>query len=202
MRIIGITGGVGSGKSEVLKYLEDRYRARIMEADKTGHCLLAEDESVIKAVESAFGSEVLGNNGKIDRERLGKACFSNRDKLERLNRIVHPAVRRTFREELERAKREGIRLFVIEAALLIEGGYKKELDSLWYIYCDKEIRIDRLMKNRGYSREKSLAIMGNQISEEDFKEHCDVIIDNSGEISRMQAQVDLELSGGLQDDYV
>lgn len=197
MRIIGITGGVGSGKSEVLNYLKKRYAAKIMEADKTGHELLSDNKEIAASVEAIFGKTVLDGEGRIDREKLGRESFGKNDKIEALNQIIHPAVKRVFLSEVERAEAEGCEVFVIEAALLIECGYKKEVDCLWYIYCDKEVRIERLMKNRGYSREKSLNIMKNQISEQSFRKNCDVVIDNSGDLTAMYSQVDLAMSKGV-----
>lgn len=195
MRVIGITGGVGSGKSEVLNYLKDRYEAVIMEADKTGHKLLSENKEVISAVTEIFGKEIRNEQEEIDREKLGRLCFENSEKLEALNQVIHPAVKKEFLLERERAERQKKKIFVIEAALLIECGYKKDVDSLWYIYCDREIRIDRLIRNRGYSREKCESIMGNQVDETVFREYCDVIIDNSKDLNFMYIQVDRNIEG-------
>lgn len=193
--MIGITGGVGSGKSEVLNYLKDRYEAVIMEADKTGHRLLSENKEVIADVIEFFGKEILNERGEIDREKLGRVCFENSEKLEALNQVIHPAVKKTFLLEVKEAEGQNKTVFVIEAALLIECGYKNDLDSLWYIYCDREVRIERLIKNRGYSKEKCESIMGNQMNEAVFRKHCDVIIDNSKDLNFMYRQVDRSIEG-------
>lgn len=193
--MIGITGGVGSGKSEVLNYLKDRYEAVIMEADKTGHRLLSENKEVIADVIKLFGRDILNERGEIDREKLGRVCFENSEKLEALNQVIHPAVKKAFLLEVKEAERQNKKFFIIEAALLIECGYKDDLDSLWYIYCDREVRIERLIKNRGYSKEKCENIMGNQVNEAVFRKHCDVIIDNSKDLNFMYRQVDRNIEG-------
>lgn len=193
--MIGITGGVGSGKSEVLNYLKDRYEAVIMEADKTGHRLLSENKEVIADVIKLFGRDILNERGEIDREKLGRVCFENSETLEALNQVIHPAVKKAFLLEVKEAEGQNKKFFIIEAALLIECGYKDDLDSLWYIYCDREVRIERLIKNRGYSKEKCESIMGNQMNEAVFRKHCDVIIDNSKDLNFMYRQVDRSIEG-------
>ena len=120
--MIGITGGVGSGKSEVLNYLKDRYEAVIMEADKTGHQLLSDNKEVIADVIGLFGKEILNERGEIDREKLGRVCFENSEKLEALNQVIHPAVKKAFLLEVKEAERQNKKFFIIEAALLIECG--------------------------------------------------------------------------------
>lgn len=193
MKVIGITGGVGSGKSEVLNYLHSRYDAVIMEADRTGHELLSQDEGIARAVKEEFSESITDEYGRIDREKLGSLCFRDSKRLEKLNEIIHPAVKRRFYEEVKRAREQGIKIFVIEAALLIEGGYREDVDSLWYIYSNRKLRMQRLAKNRGYSEEKSRNIMENQLSEELYQAHSSVIIDNSGTLADMYSQVDRAL---------
>lgn len=185
---IGITGGIGSGKSEVLKYIDSTYKAKIFEADKVAHGLL-DTEAVIRDLSNIFGNNII-KNGVVDRTALGELCFNNSYNLDRLNSIIHPAVKKIFDNEVRKAGEAFVDVFVIEAALLIECGYKPLLDSLWYISSDTKIRIKRLMKNRGYSRQKCVSIISSQVNDEVYESNCDIIIDNSNELDDMYLQVD------------
>ncbi len=197
MKRIGITAGIGAGKSEVLRYLEENYGAVIVEADKIGHEIM-DDVQVIRRISDTFGSGIL-TDGRIDREILGRICFEDKEKLVKLSGILHPVIKQEILLRLKRAELEEKELFVVEAALLIEAGYKEFLDSLWYISCSKEIRIDRLIKNRGLSYEKCLNIIDKQLSDDDFMKECDVVVDNSGTVEHLHKNIDRILTEVMGD---
>lgn len=179
MRKIGITGGVGSGKSEVLRFLREEYNAEILIADEIGHEQMEPGTFGYEKIRAEFGEGILDAGGRIDRKKLGAIVFTDPDKLARLNGIIHPAVGRVIEERLREAEAEGKPFAVVEAAILLESGMDEGLDEIWYIYAERETRIRRLMASRGYDREKCLAIMGNQMEEADFRRACGVVIDNS-----------------------
>ncbi|MCD7885933.1 MAG: dephospho-CoA kinase [Lachnospiraceae bacterium] len=183
-RILGVTGGVGAGKSTVLSYLKNHYGAYLLEADRIGHQVQQPGEPCYERIVAAFGDEILKEDGTIDRGRLGTIVYADREKMTRLNQIVHPAVKERIRSEIDRISRENAEnpfvLFVIEAALLLEDHYDEICDEVWYIYADEQTREERLMQSRGYSREKVRQIFFNQMSEEEFRRRCPVVIDNSG----------------------
>ena len=181
MRKIGITGGVGSGKSEVLRFLEETYGAVILMADSIGHEQMEPGTCGYEEIKKAFGPGILAADGTIDRKALGAVVFPDSEKLARLNGIIHPNVARVIEERLREAEKEGRELAVVEAAILLETGLDRLVDELWYIYADREVRIRRLMAGRGYTREKCLDIMGNQMDEASYRNACDVIIDNSND---------------------
>lgn len=182
MKVLGITGGVGAGKSTVLDYLNRRYHARIIEADKAAHFLMEPGQAVYYKVVEAFGSGILRGDQTIDRQKLGKIVFENQDRLIRLNGIVHPAVKEYIFGEIERERREKRVPFVaVEAALLIEDHYDTLCDEIWYIFAEEDIRRRRLYASRGYSAGKSDSIMRNQLPDEIFRESCQFVIDNSSE---------------------
>lgn len=189
MLTIGITAGIGAGKSEVLHYLEDKYGAYVIETDKLGHNILDRND-VIDILVNEFGGDILGSDDKVDRIVLGKKCFDDSLMLKKLNAIIHPLVRKEIFNSMNIAKEKGYRLYVVEAALLIEGGYKSELNYIWYIGCDKAMRIKRLMANRGLSYEKCLSIIDKQLSETEFIKSCDIVIDNSTTIEALHKNVD------------
>ncbi|MBO4834918.1 MAG: dephospho-CoA kinase [Lachnospiraceae bacterium] len=187
---IGVTGGVGAGKSTILQILEDKYNAHIIMADDVARELMNKGKASYRAIVKEFGDDILREDGEIDRQKLAEIVFQDEEKLNKLNSIVHPLVRKAIvKEQKQVNKKDPERLVVLEAALLIEAGYKEILDELWGVIVQKEIRIQRLMDSRGYTREKSESIIANQLSDEEFREHCDFIIDNSGTLEDTAEQI-------------
>ena len=198
MEVIGITGGVGSGKSEILAYLEKRTNCRIIIADLVAHELEKQGGVCYERIVALLGEEVLAENGEIDKAKMAAAIFADRKLLARINGIVHPAVKEYILSEIAREKKEGRYDYLfIEAALLIEDGYTDIVDELWYIHTDETVRRDRLKASRGYSDEKIDSIIREQLSEEDFYRHCVAVIDNSKQLSAAYEQIDKKLGERL-----
>lgn len=189
MRIIGITGGIGSGKTAVLNILRDEYGAFVMEADALAHKLMEPGEVSYNDIVKVFGTEVLKADGTIDRKLLGDIVFSDKDKLELLNSITHPNVKNAIIRSIEEQKQSGTAIYVIEAALLIQDGYKSICHEIWYVYADIDVRIDRLIKYRGFTKERALCVINNQESEDYYKRNCSNILDNSGDIGQLRIQI-------------
>ncbi len=194
MRTIGITGGVGAGKSAVLEYLKNKYQAYLIVADELAKELeepggVCYDELVME-----FGKRILSEDGKIDKKAFAELIFSDSKALSKVNAIVHPAVKREILKRMEDQRESGTKLFVLEAALLIEEGYDRILDELWYIYAPEEVRRERLRTTRGYPDEKIDAIILSQKSEEEFRLVCRYTVDNGGTLAEMQMQVDRIIS--------
>ncbi len=194
MRVIGITGGVGAGKSTVLNYLAGQYRAVIVEADKVGHLVMSPGEAAYQEIVAAFGTGILSEDQTIDRGKLGKIVFTDSKQLDILNQIIHPRVKEWIVSYMERVRREGnTKVFVIEAALLLEDHYDLLCDELWYIHTEEAVRTQRLKASRGYSEEKIKSIMANQKSPEEFRKECQVTIDNSGLPKQTEEQIDRQM---------
>lgn len=189
MKIIGVTGGVGAGKSQVLDYIEETGLAVIVKADEVGHQVMEPEGICYPAIVKLFGPNVVRSDGTLDRSAIAGEIFGNEPLREQLNAIVHPAVKTEIRGRIQQEHSKGTKYFVIEAALLIEDKYDEICDELWYIYAGEEIRRERLKKSRGYSDEKIDSIFASQLSEEVFRSHCDVIIDNSGVFSQTKEQI-------------
>lgn len=188
--VIGITGGVGAGKSVVLSMLREHFHAEIIQADLVARELMEPGRASYRQVAAHFGKEILAEDGTIDRTALASLVFCNPQLLEELNGLTHPEVKKEITRRIEEIQKRGTASCIaLEAALLIEGGYEAMLDSLWYIYADKETRLRRLEENRGYSREKSHSIMEQQLGEEEFRTHCDVVIDNSHDREMLYRQL-------------
>ena len=190
MKIIGITGGVGAGKSTVLAYLEKKYNAFVIQADEVGHIVMEPGQACYQPVIDLFGKEVIKNDKTIDRKRVSDVVFGQPVFLTHLNGIIHPAVKQYILKSLEEQKRKGRKLCIVEAALFLEEHYQDFCDEVWYIYTDEEVRIQRLMESRGYTREKSLGIIGNQASEAYFRAHTDYVIENNGDLEKTWKQID------------
>ena len=180
-KVIGITGGTGCGKTVVMNILKERFNGGLIIADLIGHELMAPGGANYKEIVKVFGEDILDEDGKINRPRLSKIVFSDKEKLEMLNQISHPNIEKAVVARLEEMQKdESISFIALEAALLIECGYMKYLDELWYVYADEETRIRRLIAGRGYSEEKSRSVMKNQLKEEEYLRHSNRLIDNSG----------------------
>jgi len=200
MLILGLTGGIGSGKTAVLTILKEEYDAYIIEADHLAHELMNPGRTVYQGIVDAFGTEILIDtdidtsvsaeenvatdndqstvNRSIDRKKLGDIVFHDKDKLALLNSISHPLVKEEILRRIEEQKNVGKKLFVIEAALLIQDGYKEICDEIWYIYVDEETRIKRLMKQRGYTEERCRAMFHSQEPESYYRKYADFTINN------------------------
>lgn len=181
MKVIGITGGVGCGKSTVLELIKNHFNSYVIKADDVGKNVLDKGTPGYRKVLELFGEEILLDSGEIDRNRLADIVFHDKNKLIVLNSIVHPLVKKTIVEEMARIKcTDQYDFFIVEAALLLEEHYDIFCDEVWYVYADEETRRKRLMESRGYSGEKIEGIMRNQLPEEEFRKKCNRIVDNTG----------------------
>lgn len=179
MKVIGITGGVGAGKSEVLNYLARKHGAVICQADIVARNLEKKGTICYRQIVEHFGTDILQENGRIDRGRLAEVVFGNADELQILNGIVHPAVKKRIIRLIREEEKKGKELFILEAALLLEDHYDEICDETWYIYTEDSVRKKRLKLSRGYSDEKIEAIFRSQKSRDEFLNKCDRAVDNS-----------------------
>ncbi|GFH96496.1 dephospho-CoA kinase [Lachnospiraceae bacterium] len=196
MRLIGITGGVGAGKSTILEYIKAHYRCRVYLADQVAHAVKEPGQPCYEALVELLGREVLEENGQIHKGRMAERIFRDENLLEQVNALVHPAVRAYLLEKVREAREEGwAELFFIEAALLIECGYRDIVDEMWYVHAGEDLRSGRLRESRGYSPEKIGQIMGSQLTEEGFRAGSDFVIDNSGTPEESYRQIRRRLEG-------
>lgn len=182
MKVIGLVGGVGCGKSTAAAILKKQYQAKLIIADSLGHQAMEPSCKTYQQIIGLFGTDILAENGRIDRKKLGDLVFPNPEKLTALNEIIHPFVWKQVREEIQKAETEGCPFAILESAILLESGGKGLCDTIWAVTADKEIRFERLRASRGYTREKFEAILARQLPEEELKKQVDVLIfNNSGE---------------------
>ena len=189
MRVIGLTGGVGSGKSLAAELLREMTGGELLIADQLGHVAMERGTSGYLEILEVFGEEILSSDGQIDRKKLGELVFRDGDKLERLNRIVHPIVIRHLEERIA-ARREEAGIVVLESAILFETGCHRLCDEIWYVWVPEQVRMRRLRESRGYSEEKSLAIMAEQMGEEEFRSRCHKVIRNDGSVEELRRRLE------------
>ena len=194
MQIIGITGGVGSGKSTVLRYIEETWSLPVLCADDIGRAVQRRGEEGYRRIVEAFGREVVAEDGELDRPRLAKVIYEDDDKRKALEAIVHPLVRKRIEAEIAAAKERQVFCLLIESAILVEAGLDALCDELWLVRAELPVRIGRLMRDRGYTKERCEAIIRAQLPEEAFLRRCRVCIDNNADPSHTFAQIDRELN--------
>lgn len=189
--IIGVTGGVGTGKSTILKILENDYNAAIIMADDESRELMMPGKSCYNAVSSYFGDEILTNGpgSLINRAKLAEIVFNDKDKLNKLNSLNHPLVRIRIEELIQKYKKEGRKLIVLETAILIQAGYLDLIDELWLVCTDYNVRVDRLISSRGYTVEKINSIINSQMSDAEMKKYAAFVIDNSKDHAWTKEQI-------------
>lgn len=194
MRVIGITGGVGAGKSAVLAYIKEKYNCRILLADEAAHLVKKPGQPCYEKLVKLLSREILNGDGTINKQKMAEKIFASEDILSKVNRIIHPAVKELILNAIEEERKRNLYdFFFLEAALLIEGGYLEIVDEMWYIYAREEVRRQRLRTTRNYSDEKIDAIMGSQLKEEEFRKYCNVVIDNSDTLTDAYRQIDEKL---------
>ena len=180
MKVIGITGGVGAGKSSVLGFISSNYNCEIIYADSLAASLQKKGGSCYQPLIDLLGDRIIASDGEIDRKLMASIVFSDESLLGKVNDIVHPKVKDYIVDRIAKLREENtVDYFFIEAALLIECGYREIVDEMWYIYASEDVRRERLKKSRGYSDEKIDSIFKSQLSDDFFRQSSDVVIDNS-----------------------
>ena len=185
MKVISVTGGVGSGKSEVLRILEREFGAEVIRADEVAHELMEPGTVCLERVVAAFGDSFLDGDGRIDRGRLAAILFSDPQATGRMNAIVHPLVW----EEIGRRIAASDRARVVVEAALFDETHNAMFDEIWYVYASEETRVRRLMESRGYTEEKCRAIMASQATQEEYRRAATRVIDNNGTLAEVREEL-------------
>ncbi len=186
--VIGLTGLAGSGKSTVASWFR-KWGAQVVEADKLGHRLLAQNSPCYRSLVECFGNKILNKSRAIDRRRLGELVFGDRRQLRRLNRLVHPELRRRLQVRIAGLVRENRGPVVLDAALILDWGLDREMDILIVVTAPVRDRLLRL-RRKGYSLDQARAIVGSQMAPSRLVSRADIIIDNAGDISSLRRQAE------------
>ncbi|RMF91646.1 MAG: dephospho-CoA kinase [Nitrospinota bacterium] len=190
--VIGLTGGIGSGKSTVSQLLAER-GARIINADTVGHQIYQPGTEAWQEIVQAFGREVLNPDGTINRARLGEKVFSDPQALARLNAITHPRIYAAIEEQIRAIRADpppGIRGIVVEAALLIEAGWTPLVDQIWVVVASEEKVIERVMQQRSLSREEIQRRIAAQLDSAERQRYADLVLVNDGSLEELKATVE------------
>jgi dephospho-CoA kinase len=188
MKVIGLTGGIGSGKSTVARYLVE-LGAKHIDADKVIHEIYSPDTEGWHALVEVFGKEIVAPSGEIDRKKLGEIVFNDAEAVKKLNEIVHPLGYKLAKSRLEKYREEGVEVVVFEVILLFEAGWDHLADEIWVTVVSEDIAVKRLMESRGLTKEEILARIHSQTPNEERVKKADVVINNDGTPEEMKAQV-------------
>ena len=188
MLVIGLTGSIGTGKSEVARLLQS-LGAVVIDADQVGHEAYKPHSESWREVVKVFGEEILQPNGEIDRRKLGSVVFSDPAQLSKLNSIMHPRMAGMVSEELQRLTSQGTQVAVVEAALLYEAGWDSLVDEVWATDSPLEAVIDRLEARNGMSAEEVLKRVESQMDRAERLARAQVVVDNSGDETQLEKTV-------------
>lgn len=194
MKIIGLTGGVGCGKSTVAKVIKENFNASVLIADDIGAMLMKSGQNCYNEIVAAFGEQVVGSDGELDRKQLASIVFADDVRLSVLNGIIHPRVKEYIKKEVQALQNEGrVDYVFIESAIILDCGYEDVCDEFWYVSAPYEERVRRLKTSRGYNDEKIQAIMSNQNGEKQFERQCFKVLQNDGDFEKILSELKILL---------
>ena len=186
--VIGLTGGIGSGKTEAARYLESLGAARF-DADEVSRALTAPGGAALPAIRAAFGEDVFQPDGTLDRRALGSVVFGNENARARLNRIIHPLVKQLTHRRIEEARLSGASLCVLDMPLLYEADMAGLCDCVWCVWLPRDEQLRRLMARDGFTRQEAEARIASQLSADEKAARADVVIDTSGSIEYTKSMI-------------
>jgi len=188
MKIIGLTGGIGSGKSTVSRFLAG-LGAVIIDADRVGHEAFKPGTELWKEVVAAFGQQIITSSGDIDRKKLGEIAFDDAELLSRLNQIMHPRMYDIVKAQLEEYRWQGVGVVVLEAPLLVEASWDSLIDEVWVTVASESTILKRLKERTGLSEEESLSRIHSQLPSEERVKFADVVINTDCSLNEVKAKV-------------
>lgn len=196
-KVIGITGGVGSGKSHVCKLITKHLGYPVIDSDSISRNQMQKGSPVLDSVIENFGEDILSEDGSLDRGALAAIVFQDSEKLELLNSITHPAVIAEIQRQIETFSLQGIPYVFVESALACSAGYRAFCDEIWMVYASEQVRRYRLIKTRGYDDERISSLFSQQLSEEEMRACCDKVIQNGNMVGDLEICYQIENLLGL-----
>ena len=192
MKVIGVTGGTGSGKSTVSKILAEN-GAVVLDADKISKELQRPGTKTFKKIVKAFGDDVVSENGELNRKKLAEIIFNDHEKRILMNGIVHKEVARVFRERLKTLEDAGTKVCVLDVPIPTEEGFFELVNSVWAVVANDDIRIERIMARSGMTEEEAERRIASQLSNREYEEIADVVIENERSREELEKLVKYEL---------
>ncbi len=188
MLVIGLTGGIGSGKSEVTKKLQE-LGAEVIDADKVGHQAYTPHSETWEAVVAAFGEGILQPSGEVDRRKLGAIVFGDSKELARLNGIMHPRMAKMIQAQLDAMRARAVKVAVLEAAILIEANWTPLVDEVWVVAAPEDTVVERVQVRNNLPPEEIRRRIRAQLSNQERAKHATVVVENTGGLQALQDQV-------------
>jgi dephospho-CoA kinase len=191
VKVFGLTGGIGSGKSTVARFLAE-LGAVVIDLDKVGHGVLKKGSSAYKKAVREFGKDILTNEGEIDRARLGRIVFNDRKALTRLNEIVHPAIDKEVEKITRDSRRKGVKVVVLEAAVMLENDKTWQVDEIWVTTANEKTVLNRLKARSGYAEEEAKTRIHAQLTSEERIKQARVVINTDCTLDELKVRVAAE----------
>ena len=202
MFVIGLIGGIGSGKSSVSEILSS-LGVDVIDADKVGHEVYIPDSEGWRKVISVFGQGIVDQQNEIDRKKLGAIVFGDPKEMDKLNKLMHPIMYKLIQEKINKLADNGVEVVILEAAILIEANWQPLTDEIWLAKSDQEIVIERVQLRNKFTREEIIKRIQSQMSNEEREKHADIVISNDGTLEELKETVrslwHLKVNGGNHD---
>jgi dephospho-CoA kinase len=202
MFVIGLIGGIGSGKSSVSEILNS-LGVDVIDADKVGHEVYIPDSEGWRKVISVFGQGIVDQQNEIDRKKLGAIVFGDPKEMDKLNKLMHPIMYKLIQEKINKLADNGVEFVVLEAAILLEANWQPLTDEIWLAKADQEIVIERVQLRNKFTREEIIKRIQSQMSNEEREKHADIVISNDGTLEELKETVrslwHLKVNGGNHD---
>ena len=189
MKIVGLTGGISSGKSTVSSYLK-QLKIPVIDADEVARKVVEPNSQGAREIRKAFGSDVFEEDGSLNRQKLGSLIFSNAENRQKLDDLLQPLIKIMILDEIEEYRQKGENMIVLDLPLLFEKQYEELCEDIIVVYISKELQLERLMRRNQYTKQEALSRIDSQLSIEEKRKRATVLLDNQGTIQQLYHQVE------------
>lgn len=189
MKIVGLTGGISSGKSTVSSYLK-QLKIPVIDADEVARKVVEPNSQGAREIRKTFGSDVFEEDGSLNRQKLGALIFSNAENRQKLDDLLQPLIKIMILEEIEEYRQKGETMIVLDLPLLFEKHYEKLCEEIIVVYVPRELQLERLMKRNQYTKQEALSRIDSQLSIEEKRKRATVLLDNQGTVQQLYQQVE------------
>ena len=189
MKIVGLTGGISSGKSTVSSYLK-QLKIPVIDADEVARKVVEPNSQGAKEIKKAFGSDVFEEDGSLNRQKLGELVFSNVENRQKLDELLQPLIKIMILEEIKEYRQKGEKMIVLDLPLLFEKQYEELCEEIIVVYIPREVQLERLMRRNQYTKQEALSRIDSQLSIEEKRKRATVLFDNQGTIQQLYHQVE------------
>lgn len=189
MKIVGLTGGISSGKSTVSSYLK-QLKIPVIDADEVARKVVEPNSQGAREIRKTFGSDVFEEDGSLNRQKLGALIFSNAENRQKLDDLLQPLIKIMILDEIEEYRQKGETMIVLDLPLLFEKHYEKLCEEIIVVYVPRELQLERLMKRNQYTKQEALSRIDSQLSIEEKRKRATVLLDNQGTVQQLYQQVE------------